>query len=92
MTELHHPAGEPKFGEWLPIESAPRDGTRVLACCLGSDGARTTHEVWWSTPYESAPLKHGCWRHDGGMAMLSADLNDWRFGATHWMPLPEPPK
>lgn len=77
--------------EWRTIESAPRDGTRVLVCCLGSDGDRTTHEAWWSTPYESAPLKHGCWRYDGGRTMLSAELNDGRFGATHWQPLPPAP-
>lgn len=67
---------------WLPIESAPKDGTPVMlfSPCdpFFNDGANVgTGMVWVS----------GGWRDTGG----------WRgdYGhdePTHWQPLPDPPK
>jgi hypothetical protein len=48
------PAGEAR-GEWLPIESAPRDGTRVL---LSRSGGRTDVGLW-------EPYQEGHWIDDG---------------------------
>lgn len=76
--------------EWQPIETAPRDATRVLVFCPTNDPpAREVFEAWWAIPYESAPLDRGWWCYDGNKVMCSADVHS--VGATHWMPLPDPP-
>ena len=63
---------------WLPIESAPKDGTRVLLVWGGVtvvgfylDNSKTTHP-WqgWRVP-SMEPTPRGL--------------------VTHWMPLPSPP-
>jgi hypothetical protein len=66
--------------QWQPIETAPRDGTNILAIVSGNhpdSGEAFTPEVvfwridqWWND----------CWGYD------STD-----YEPTHWMPLPEPP-
>jgi len=63
-------------GNWMPIETAPKDGTRFLAYCakggwqavLWNDGGSS----WQGRPY---------W---------SSDRDE--MTPTHWMPLPEPPQ
>jgi hypothetical protein len=81
--------------EWQPIETAPKDGTRVILwrgfisfgewpemiIAQWDDGA------WrWPDPREN-PSTHGEW--------ADYDLMDGYEDAdspTHWMPLPDPPK
>lgn len=63
--------------EWLPIATAPKDGTDILAC-----DARV---IGWmlvvSYDAEDLPV---CW--------LTADGPAYHHDMfTHWMPLPEPP-
>ena len=65
---------------WQPIATAPRDGTRVLL--FGASGA------------------HAC----AAWVEIVGNVSGWEIGntddlchflgeiATHWMPLPEPPK
>lgn len=66
---------------WLPIESAPKDGTRILVC--EADG--WVGEVSW---FESW---HGDKSQPGWM-IANCDEEYGRYAeATHYMPLPEPP-
>jgi len=69
--------------KWLPIESAPRDGTYVDLWMCGpnnSKGARVT-DCWFG----------GGWLKDYGRD--GEDTPEIMVGdkPTHWMPLPEPP-
>jgi hypothetical protein len=69
---------------WQPIETAPRDGTRILA-----------YQIFSET--KPVLVVH---RHDPGGAERNPRHNydtwvsDWNTPVgeiTHWMPLPEPP-
>jgi len=88
--------------KWQPIETAPKDGTRIL---LGeprsaiSDGICTVGN--WIDSLEDGQDYMG---HDAGF--IDVDYNDFNpsrsFGnpshrytgvqPTHWMPLPDPPE
>ena len=79
--------------EWQPIETAPRDGTWFLIC--------RANEGWES--YEIGaydPLFHDRFTEVGAGGLYKKEVvitYEWRgFNnfdrATHWMPLPEPPK
>jgi hypothetical protein len=85
------------LGEWLPIETAPKDGTLVLL--WGHDlGAKTNrHTIGFAGEPFVGTIRvgseyAGVWRsveQDGGNEF------DWPghiyFMPTHWMPLPLPP-
>ena len=62
---------------WNPIETAPKDGTRVLGAIDCGSGAKVVYEVAFY------PID-GEWRRP-------VPATDVLF-PTHWMPLPEPPK
>ena len=67
--------------KWLPIESAPMDGTLVIL----ARGDRVTVGHWVDFE-EVEDIDESYWHSwDGGF------LNDPEYAATHWMPLPEPP-
>lgn len=62
--------------KWMPIETAPKDATHILAY---ADGAITT--VYWFDLGSSWELvKCGAGAYEG------------EFEPTHWMQLPEPPQ
>jgi hypothetical protein len=63
--------------DWKPIETAPKDGTRVLGFA-GSGSKAIAIVSWWNATNFAA----GVWVND----------RDQLFGPTHWMPLPAPPK
>lgn len=68
------------MAEWLPIETAPRDGTHYLAYWPAglSWSHGTMMETWFlADHYESA--------YESGEPGAPES-------PTHWMPLPEPPK
>jgi hypothetical protein len=73
--------------DWQPIDTAPKDGTRVLICT--ARGFVT--DARWS---ESACFG-GQERDRPGWQMHYCDDDPWYSeateNATHWMPLPEPP-
>jgi len=63
--------------EWQPIETAPKDGTKILGygkwCCADTRSADTIMFI--------------CDEWQGAI-----DGNEHKFTPTHWMPYPEPPK
>ncbi|MFP5078252.1 DUF551 domain-containing protein [Rhizobium sp. YIM 134829] len=76
-----HP--EPDAGRvegWQPIETAPKDGTKILCICMRTDEA-VKHRLGiiavdrWTKQYDG-------W----------ANFNERFWPATHWMPLPLPPQ
>lgn len=85
------------MSEWKPIETAPRDGTSILlfTTCHG------VVEAWFAEGEWSEETPE-CPRDYSGAAWVCADdafsieveeTEPMEHGtATHWMPLPEPPK
>lgn len=65
---------------WQPIETAPKDGRKVLLYDSGY--------VHSDSSYLIAGFDMGAW---WGQSTRSGVSIVWR-NATHWMPLPEPPK
>lgn len=69
---------------WLPIETAPRDGTAIIACsdyAVRLDLGAHPRSVSWRQFHPNQPGK-GDWRNHLG--------HKEQF-LTHWMPLPVPP-
>ena len=69
---------------WQPIETAPKDGTRILTCVLGSDGRAYDYQINdWNDPRAVA---------DGNGI---GSVGWWRSRPsrqpTHWHPLTTPP-
>jgi hypothetical protein len=73
--------------EWMPIETAPKDGTAIL---LATDSGG----VWigkYMPVYQSGFAPRNPWFS----LMLNHDYHGGLRGAflpTHWMPLPPPPR
>lgn len=65
------------MSEWQPIETAPRDGTKVLVYSTvdGGNSSFFQHGLWQGLP----------WRSPGNPDFEKAK-------PSRWMPLPEPPK
>jgi hypothetical protein len=71
--------GDAAVSDWQPIETAPKDGTEILAY----------------SPRDYAGIFKTAWRPTdcpgwGSIDSCCAYYVDME--ATHWMPLPEPPK
>lgn len=67
-----------KFGEWQPIETAPKDGRVILAYCP------TTMDYMRIVPVR--------WHFLASHGDIWVDGNESAWGGlTHWMPLPQPP-
>lgn len=68
---------------WLPIDSAPKDGTEVLVwACMTIYAKKLSASDADKSCIWVARWDAGCW--------LSVD--DCRLSPTHWMPLPPPPE
>lgn len=69
---------EPRYGEWLPIETAPRDGALMLVYA-----SRGGAEIRWRYHLASWDYVESAW----------CDEEDGEpiYGVTHWMPLPPAP-
>ena len=70
---------------WQPIETAPKDGTRILVYQRGRQ--RWVCAVWDDNRYSRKPSPY--WRPDDERSYgILASRNDQ---PTTWMPLPSPP-
>lgn len=65
---------------WMPIETAPKDGTEVQI--WGDEG--------W-TPKARFSGKKGYWCEEYWDADWASYCESSVYGVTHWMPLPSPP-
>lgn len=66
---------------WQPIETAPKDGTYILACRLPfSDQLQNVYQV----KYDTVTASDFVWGEVGGYSSHN------RTSFTHWMPLPAP--
>lgn len=74
--------------DWQPIETAPEDGTPVLAWNK-EYGARETKSVTYGpgSPGFEKGYADRWWTWDEPRANWA-----FRWNPTHWMPLPAPPK
>jgi hypothetical protein len=77
-----------EFGVWLPIETAPKDGTRVL--------------LYWPMFYQGPYEEFGCWNTErykikprpywsGDQEPVYGVRMYRNTQPTHWMPRPPPP-
>jgi hypothetical protein len=72
--------------QWKPIETAPKDSSRILIYCPKSN--RPVQEVWWAIPYEGAV--RGYWSTPIGPTGRGYTILE--TSPTHWMPLPPAPQ
>ena len=77
---------------WMPIESAPKDGTEVIVCGLDMGSAITS--IWFEKDEFRDYGPEGGWcypsYHNGGSLYEGVDVIEPQ--PTHWRPLPTPPK
>lgn len=73
--------------EWRSIETAPRDGTKILV--YRPLAAKTQDEP--ICVKRSTPGDRGCWPATIPEGCDGKNFTDGYCYATHWMPLPSPP-
>ena len=73
---------------WQPIETAPRDGTRILA----SNGSKIPFVTSWDETEEIWFTFNLCFEKTTGIELISGKPAYRPWNPTHWMPLPEPPR
>ncbi len=74
---------------WQPIETAPRDGTRVLIYQPNAP-RQNVMEAYWAMPYEDAPEEQCWWNTPDGISGRGYTILS--EAVTHWQPLPPPPE
>ena len=80
------------MSEWQPIATAPKDGTFFIICRAG-EGFESYEVGRFDPMLWDSYVEVG----DGLYRKECKAVYDWRgfnnmHRATHWMPLPEPPK
>ena len=78
-----------ELGAWLPIATAPQDGTRVLIY-MPESSSRKVLEAYWAMPWEAAPEDQCWWSTPHGPTGRGYTILP--KAVTHWMPLPAPPR
>lgn len=85
------------MADWQPIETAPRDGTFILAWGPEpvSNPGYEARQTYWAFYGEGSMAKAAYDRDEGpsGSWSWSEPCRGWVFSwhPTHWMPLPSPP-
>jgi hypothetical protein len=85
---------------WMPIETAPKDGTRVDLWLMPDTASKLYfmhkdekgHRVtgaWISSKHPNDKEAGGCWYHQGTLYVEGVESDTYM--ATHWMPLPPAP-
>ena len=72
-------------GKWRPIESAPKDGTILLAWRFFPVAIKWTGDATY--PWEAVHLNDA----DPALGMIANGFMEGDASLTHWMPLPSPP-
>jgi len=76
--------------EWQPIETAPKDGTKILVFCKPDEIFTATWGKWTDAHFNDWKATE-CWCvYDCEDAFYSHLLSGDRV--KYWHPLPEPPK
>ncbi len=87
------------MSEWQPIDTAPKDGTKILGWAADEEDGWEIMVVSWAEAQHDPESEFA--EHDAGWngrilypGHLSNDDDPCppTFTITHWMPLPEPPK
>jgi len=78
----------PSDDGWQPIETAPKDGTRILAV----ESFQREDEDGRLYPEDAAVVRWVTSRHDGHSGWSGYGLFLASFEPTHWRPLHAPPK
>lgn len=70
--------------QWQPIETAPKDGTKILCCCMKTSERQKAYMGWMAVDfYHHRPE----YRYEGW-----ANFNSDHWAPTYWMPLPPLPE
>lgn len=73
------------MNNWLPIDSAPMDGTRVM---IG--GGSFSYEDYGPYPFDGVSFAY--WHRDHWRGEDRQVHDEWYVhNPTHWMPIPPPP-
>jgi hypothetical protein len=70
------------FPEWEPINTAPKDGTRILIFEPGEESPKTLRATL------PGIVRVSCWRDD----TIPAGWIGSERPPSHWLPLPGPPR
>lgn len=76
------------MGEWKPIETAPKDGTPILAFNIRHPDSPPVVVAWKTEPEKDMPPEPH-WADAATRAGNALYYNGRYF--SHWQPLPKPP-
>lgn len=90
-----------KLTDWKPIETAPKDGTRILAYFPGNDdpelffkpmiAVASWRELSPTVNWELVDEDQELWRRSITTPAFFESDDSMVQNPTHWMPLPNPP-